>query len=109
MRGTIALAALGGLLGLGGCINTRVDTPEWFAQRSAENDDAYPSLHSVPRTNDAETDQTHWNAVEAEMLAAGQAVRTNPRSEPATQVQAPEEFLEEAQQDLEQARQSHQP
>ena len=80
-----------------------------FTQRSAENDSSYPSLSSVPRTNDAETDQAHWDAVQAEMLAAGQEVRDNPRSEPATQTQAPEEFLEEAQQDLEQARQSHEP
>lgn len=109
MRGTIALAAFAGLLGLGGCINTRVDTPEWFAQRSAENDSSYPSLRSVPRTNDAETDQAHWDAVQAEMLAAGQEVRNNPRSAPASEAEQPEEFLEEAQQDLEQARQSHEP
>jgi hypothetical protein len=109
MRGTIALAVLAGLISLGGCINTQAETPEWFAQRSAENDDAYPSLRSVPRTNDANTDQAHWDALEADLVAAGQEVRSNPRSAPASQAEQPEEFLEEAQQDLEQARQSHTP
>jgi hypothetical protein len=109
MRGTIALAALAGLFGLGGCINSTVETPEWFSERSAENDSSYPSLRSVPRTNDANTDAAHWAAVEADVMAAGEAVKSNPRAAPAAQTETPAEFLDEAREDLEETRQSHEP
>jgi hypothetical protein len=109
MRGTIALAALAGLVGLGGCINTSVETPAWFSERSAENDSSYPSLRSVPRTNDANTNAAYWAGVEAEVVAAGNEVKNNPRSEPASQAETPAEFLEEAREDLEETRQSHTP
>jgi hypothetical protein len=110
MRGTIALAALAGLVGLGGCINTSsVETPEWFSERSAENDSSYPSLRSVPRDHDANVDAAHWATVEADVVAAGQAVKQNPRSEPASQAETPAEFLDEAREDLEETRQSHEP
>lgn len=109
MRGTIALAALAALIGLGGCINTSVETPAWFTERNAENDSSYPSLRSVPRTTDANTDATHWATVEADVIAAGEAVKSNPRAAPASEVETPAEFLEEAREDLEEARQSHEP
>lgn len=104
------LAALATILcfGLAGCISSG-ETPEWFAQRSAENDEGYPSLRSVPTGTDANVDAAHWAAVEADVVAAGQAVRTNPRAQPAAATESPAEFLEEARQDLEETRQSHEP
>jgi hypothetical protein len=107
MRGTIALVAL---VGLGGCINaSSVETPAWFTERSAENDSSYPSLRSVPRDHDANVDASHWATVQADVVAAGQAVKDNPRSEPASQAETPAEFLEQAREDLEETRQSHEP
>lgn len=54
------LAALATILcfGLAGCISSG-ETPEWFAQRSAENDEGYPSLRSVPTGTDANVDAAH--------------------------------------------------
>ena len=109
MRGTIALVALAGLIGLGGCINSSVEAPEWFSERSAENDSSYPSLHSVPRTNDANTAPAYWAGVQEDLVAAGAAVKNNARAAPATEAETPAEFLEDARQDLEEARQSHEP
>lgn len=104
------LAALATILcfGLAGCISSG-ETPEWFAQRSAENDEGYPSLRDVPAGTDATVDPAHWAAVEADLVAAGRAVRTSPRAQPATATESPAEFLEEARQDLEETRQSHEP
>jgi hypothetical protein len=111
MRGTIAIAALFGLSALSGCITSRGETPEWFAERSAENDAAYPSLRAVPRETTANTDPAHWRAIEGDLAAAGQAVREHPRAEPASAANAvdPAQFLEEAREDLEETRQSHEP
>jgi outer membrane murein-binding lipoprotein Lpp len=109
MRGTIALAAVFGLVSLGGCISSSGEVPEWFEQRSAANDSSYPSLRDVPRSTTANTDANHWEAVEADLLAAGQAVKTNPRAQPATTVEDPNAFVEQARQDLEATRQSHEP
>lgn len=104
------LAALASILcfGLAGCI-TSGETPEWFAERSAENDEGYPSLRSVPTGTDANTDPAHWAAVEAELLAEKRAMEANERSQPATATESPAEFLEEARRDLEETRQSHAP
>lgn len=108
MRGTIAIAVVG-LLSLGGCISASSETPAWFAERSAASDASYPSLRDVPDAVTANTNAAHWNAVQADLTAAGQAVKTNPRAEPATGEQDPSAFLEEARGDLEETRQSHEP
>lgn len=109
MRGTIALAAILGLVSLGGCITSQAETPEWFAERSAERDSSYPALRSVPRDTVANVDTAHWRQVESELVAVGEEVRANPRAEPAAAGQDPAAFVEEARQDLEETRQSHEP
>jgi hypothetical protein len=109
MRGTIATAAVAGLLSLGGCISASSEAPAWFAERSAASDASYPSLRDVPDAVTANTSTSHWNAVQADLTAAGQAVKAHPRSEPATPGQDPNAFLEEARQDLEETRLSHEP
>jgi hypothetical protein len=83
------------VLALGGC---------------ATADDAnFPSLREVPRGTIANTEAAHWEAVEADLKAAGQEVRSHPRSAPASATETPEEFLDEAREDLDEARQSHDP
>lgn len=109
MRGSLALAALFGVSGLGGCISTPSEVPEWFEQRSVEQDASYPSLRDVPIGTTAEVDADHWDAVETELVAAGQEVLANPRAQPATNTEDPAVFLEEARQDLEETRASHEP
>jgi len=109
MRGTLAIAALVAASGLGGCISSGSEVPEWFAQRSVEQDASYPSLRDVPRGTTANTNAAHWARVETEMVAAGQAVKDNPRSEPAAQGENPAEFIDEAREDLEETRASHEP
>jgi hypothetical protein len=108
MRGTIAMAAVIGLLSLGGCINTSGEVPAWFEQRSAENDSSYPTLRSVPRTSQANVDPAYWAAVEHDVVAAGAALKAHPRAEPAP-AEDPTGFVEEAQEALEETRQSHEP
>ena len=83
------------MLGLGGCV-------------SAE-DANFPSLREVPRDTIANTDAAHWEAVETDLKAAGQEVRSHPRSAPASATETPQEFLDEAREDLDEARQSHDP
>lgn len=109
MRGTIVLGALAGLLGLGGCISSTAETPEWFSQRSAEADSSYPTLRSVPREIIANTDAAHWRAVERDVVAAGEAMKANPRAQAAGPTEDPSVFLEQAREDLEETRQSHEP
>ena len=75
----------------------------------ASSDAGFPSLREAPRDTIANTDAAHWAAVEAEVTAAGQEVRSNPRSAPASATQSPGEFLDEAREDLDEARQSHEP
>jgi len=109
MRGSLALAALVAASGLGGCISTPSEVPEWFEARSVEQDASYPSLRDVPSGTTATVDAAHWDAVQSDVVAAGQAVRDNPRSQPATNTENPTEFLEEAREDLEETRASHEP
>jgi hypothetical protein len=108
MRGTLALAALFAAAGLGGCISTG-ETPEWFQERSAEQDDSYPSLRDVPTGTTANTDQQHWARVETELVAVGAAVKAHPRSQPAPADLDPAGFIEEAREALEETRASHEP
>ena len=106
MRLAIVAATL--VIGLAGCASAE-NAPAWFAERSAENDASYPSLREVPHGTIANTDAAHWATVEADLKAAGQEVRANPRAAPASATETPEAFLEDAQRDLEEARQSHDP
>jgi len=103
----VAILGVCGALALGGCAS-HAQTPDWFAQRAAD-DGSYPSLRDVPRTTTANTDATHWAELEADLLAAREEVRANPRSQPATQAEDPQAFLDQARQDLEQARRAHEP
>jgi len=97
MRLGFLVAALG--IGLAGCASAE----------TAANDPAYPSLRDVPTGTEANTDAAHWAALEAELLAAREALQNNPRSAPASATESPAEFLEEAREDLEEARDSHEP
>ncbi len=108
MRAAIVTAALIGVLGAAGCASSG-EAPEWFAERSAENDSGYPSLRDVPRTTTANTNAAHWAAVEADLEAAGAAVKANPRSQPATVAEDPNAFLNEAREELDETRQAHEP
>lgn len=103
-----ALAVLIGLALTTGCAGAQ-DAPAWLAEREASAEQGFPSLHDVPRTTIANTDLAHWAALEAELKAAGAAVRANPRSVPVTAADDPALFLEQARTDLEQARQAHEP
>jgi hypothetical protein len=106
MRAAIVATSL--LICLAGCAGT-TEAPAWFAERSAENDAGYPALRDVPRGTIANTDAGHWSAVEADLVAAGQAVKAHPRAQPATETEDPAAFLEAARQDLEAARLAHEP
>jgi hypothetical protein len=77
--------------------------------QASRGDASYPSLRDVPQTHDANTDADHWAALERELLAAGQEVRSNPRAQPAAEAESPADFLAEAQRELEQARDAHTP
>lgn len=107
MTRTKVIIAVGVAIGLGACASTPSTQPAWYTEREATIESGYPSLQSVPRTNIANTDAAHWQAVQNEVLAAGQALKNNPRAEPATPDQDPAAFLQDAQQALEATRQSH--
>lgn len=103
MRGALVLTALA--IALGGCVNTPYgETPAWA------DAEGYPNLREVPTGGtSATTASSHWNAVEADVLAARAAAQANPRAqEPATQ-ENPQEFLDEARRDIEATRNSHNP
>jgi hypothetical protein len=101
-------ATIVGLLTLAGCVSSQGEAPAWFSERQAEAEGGFPSLRDVPRSNIANTDAAHWAQVERELVAAGQDLKTNPRAAPASQADVqPSEFLNEAREDLEEARQAH--
>ena len=77
--------------------------------RSAEADAGYPSLRSVPTGTSANTDPAYWAGIEADLLAARAALQSNPRSQPASATESPAQFLDQAREDLEETRQSHDP
>lgn len=104
----LGLAAIVLTTAVSGCVSAS-QAPAWFEQQSAVEDASYPTLRSVPRETIANTDQAHWEAVEADLVAAGQALKSNPRAAPASATESPAEFLEEAREDLEESRQSHEP
>jgi hypothetical protein len=102
MRAALALATL--VIGLAGCVSApEGEAPDWA------NDGGFPSLRDVPRGSAANTDPAYWAAVQTDLMQAGEAVRNHPRAAPAAESQSPEEFLAEAQRDLEQARLAHEP
>lgn len=103
MRATILSAVL--LVLTAGCASAG----EGASGRSEGDEGAYPNLRDVPRTHDANVDADHWATLERELMEAGEAVRSNPRAQPAAEAEDPAAFLEEAQRELEQARDAHTP
>lgn len=99
-------AVVAGLLALGGCVSSVGEVPAWFNERQAEADSSYPSLRDVPNTTIANTDAAHWAAVEADLMAAKQAMQANPRNEPAPP-QNTDEFVNQAREVLEESRDAH--
>lgn len=104
----IAAASLS--LGAAGCASAG-DAPEWFAERSAESDNSYPSLRSVPREHQADVDSRRWANIARDLRRQRSIMDSNERSEPAppASAAAAEDFVEEAQRDLEETRASHGP
>lgn len=108
MRSRIAAAAiLVGAFSLGGCLNSHAQTPAWFQERSAARDSSYPNLRDVPRGTTANTNPEHWAQVQQDLDASRAQLQSNPRSQPSTEPEDPNGFVAQAQQELEQARQSH--
>lgn len=106
MKQALALAGLAAFLG--GCASgAEAPVPVWVAEGAASAGSGYPDLRSVPTAHQANTDQAHWDAVEAETVAAGAALRANPRAEFGAPPEDPNAFLEQAQDDLEETRDSH--
>jgi len=99
MRAAIVLATL--VIGLAGCVSAPDEAPDWA------DDGGYPSLREVPRGTSANTDAAYWTAVQADLTLAGEEVRNNPRSAPASETESPTEFLEQARRELEATRLSH--
>jgi hypothetical protein len=91
-----------------GCASSKPaeDAPAWYVDAMSDKNSQYPSLRSVPATNDANNDPAHWNAVAEELQAAAAAMRANPRSEPANASDAAA-FAEEARRDIEATRDTH--
>lgn len=91
-----------------GCASSKPaeNAPAWFVDAMNDKNAPYPSLRSVPETNDANTDLAHWSAVAEELRAAAAAMRANPRSEPANANDAAA-FAEEARRDIEATRDTH--
>lgn len=110
MRGLLIAAALFAASAVTACASPQTgEEPAWFAQREAATENTYPSLQSVPRDTDANLDAAYWAQLQQDMVAAGAAVRSNPRAQPATAAEDPNAFLEEARRELEQARLAHEP
>lgn len=99
-------AVVVGLLALSGCVSPSGEAPAWFSEAQAEAEGGYPSLRDVPRTTTANTDAAHWARVEADLLAARQALKDNPRAEPAPP-QNTDEFVNQALEELEESRRAH--
>lgn len=109
MRGTkTAVLGIATAAFLAGCVSAPDNAPAWFNERDQAADNTYPSLRDVPRQSIANTDPRHWRGVEAEIVAAGAALRAHPRSAPASEgEQDPATFIEDARRELDQARDAH--
>lgn len=92
---------------LAACVSTSEEGPAWYQERNAAEQGSYPSLRDVPRGTAANTDAAFWAALKADVLAAGAAMRANPRSEPASLDQEAAEFVDDARRELEAARDAH--
>lgn len=94
---------------LAACVSAPAQAPAWFVEEDRAADRGYPSLHDVPRSGLANTNAQYWAQQEADVLAAGAALRSHPRGAPASATDDPDDFIESARQELESARQSHTP
>lgn len=103
MRKALLVLALVG--GLGACVSSPEGAvPEWAEA------EGFPSLREVPRQGtSANTDQTHWDSVEADVLAARNTAQTNPRAQAAAQPEDPSAFISDAEREIEETRNSHNP
>lgn len=101
-----AAAIVAGLLALSGCVSTSGEAPAWFNETAAEAEGGYPSLRDVPRTTTANTDPAYWAQVAADMAQARDELKNNPRAEPAPPPNS-DEFVNQAREELEEARQAH--
>lgn len=102
-----AIASLAAMLGA--CVSPPPNAPEWFTTPEGAPDRGFPDLHDVPRGTIANTDAAYWAQQEAELLAAGAAMKANPRAAPASEVEDAGGFIERAREELEAARESHTP
>ena len=106
-----AVLAAAALAGASACASAdsspQAPEPAWLEQQARTAGSGYPSLHDVPRTHMSNTDQSHWDAVRADVVAAGQAMKANPRAAVGPPAEDPNAFLADAQEDLEQTRDSH--
>ncbi len=96
--------------GLGGCAHADTTQAPGLAGVSApaiQSESGFPDLRSVPRSHLSNTDQTYWDAATAEVVAAAEAMRANPRGQYQAQTENPATFLEEAQRALADTRDSH--
>jgi len=91
---------------LGGCLNTPDGSTAHWADA-----EGYPSLREVPAGGtSATTDPRHWQAVEADVLAARQQVQANPRSQDSSAAaEDPNAFIDDARREIEATRNSHNP
>jgi hypothetical protein len=97
---------LAGAVAAAGCASEPQNAPAWYVAHEHAIESGYPSLHSVPRTYTANTDLAHWAAVQADVEAAGQALRADPRSQ-WTPVDDPNAFIADARAVLERTRLAH--
>lgn len=76
----LALSACGG----GFSTQELRNAPVWFKARQKElAGQNYPSLEKVPPLAAPRRDDPHWDAVQAELLAAQKSVQASPRATPA--------------------------
>jgi len=99
-------AVMAGLVALAGCVSPTGEPPDWFNEAQAEAEGGFPSLRDVPPATTANTDPAYWAAVEADLVAARDALQNHPRNEPAPP-QNTDEFVEQARQELEESRDAH--
>jgi len=109
-RKGVALFAVAAIAGacLSGCASAAApaDTPAWFKAKLTSLEHGYPRLEDVPQASTANVNQNHWNQVQSDVVAAGQAMRSNPRDQPAAN-DDPNAFMNDARQQLDHTRAAH--